>query len=139
MLSFMTDAEFEQLVAAGIDAIPKKFLDKLENVAVVIADRPSKGQRKRLRLGHGWTLYGLYEGIPLPKRGDTYGGLVLPDKITIFKQPILDEAGDDLALVKKIVTDTVWHEIAHYFGFEEDRIHKREADGKNYSEDGEKT
>ena len=129
----MSDEEFERLVGEGLDAIPEKYLHRLQNVAVVIADTPSQLQRTKTHLGRGWTLFGLYEGIPLTERGELYGGLVLPDKITIFKDPILEHADNDPTKIRDIVRDTVWHEIAHYFGYNDNEIEEREEKGTNHS------
>lgn len=120
----MDDDKFNQLVEEGLEAIPEHFRSKLSNVSIVIEDEPSPQQRKELRLKHGMTLFGLYEGIPLTQRGSGYS-LVLPDKITIFKNPILAMAKteDD---VREMVADTVWHEIGHHFGIDEDDIRRRE-------------
>lgn len=133
-LEGMTDEEFEAYVAEGIDAIPERFLSRLKNVAIVIADRPSAAQRAAHDLGPEETLLGLYEGVPLTERGDYYGvGEFLPDKITIFKEPILDEAEGDREATRRIVRETVWHEVAHYFGYDDPSIEMREDEGKNYS------
>lgn len=121
----MTDERFEALVSEGIEAIPERFLKKLENVAVVIADMPTTEQLKENNISDGETLLGLYEGIPLIERGEAYGGLVLPDKITIFKLPVLDEAGADENEIRRVVKETVWHEIAHYFGYDDEEIEER--------------
>ena len=130
----MTDERFEQLVSEGIEAIPKRFLEKLKNVAVVIADKPSRKQLKENNISkRGDTLLGLYEGIPLIERGEGYGGLVLPDKITIFRIPILLAAGADEDRVRRVVKETVWHEIAHHFGYDDEEIEAREKEGKNFS------
>jgi predicted Zn-dependent protease with MMP-like domain len=122
----MTEEEFEQLVSEGIEAIPKKFLDLLNNVAMVIEDQPTAGQIRLYNLTHGHTLLGLYEGVPQNMRGANYTA-VAPDKITIFRFPILQTAGQDPARIKKIVKDTVWHEIAHHFGMEEHEVRQAEA------------
>ena len=125
----MDDQEFEKLVAAGIDAVPKKFTKRLSNVAIVIADAPSPQQLAKSHVHPGWTLFGLYEGIPQTKRGSGYT-MVLPDKITIFKLSILSTARD-LDDAKQIVANTVWHEIAHHFGLNEAEVRKREATRRN--------
>jgi predicted Zn-dependent protease with MMP-like domain len=133
-MKLQSDEEFERLVAEGIEAIPERFLRKLENVAIVIADTPTKEQRAIGCIAEGDTLLGLYEGIPITERGDFYGtGVVLPDKITIFKLPIIAEAEGDVLRIKEIVRDTVWHEIAHYFGYDDDEIAQREEAGTNHS------
>lgn len=123
----MTDEEFKQLVAKGLDAMPEKFAAKLDNVAVVIADAPTAEQRRRFNLRERATLFGLYEGVPLTKRGSGYT-MVLPDKITIFKQPMLEAYGDDRDAICQQVADTVWHEIAHHFGLDEGEVRRRAAD-----------
>ncbi len=120
---------FERLVQEGISLIPKKFMAKLENVAIVIEDEPTVQQREKLKLRKSFTLFGLYEGVPQTKRGPHYG-MTLPDKITIFQRPIEQFAGSEEE-IRKIVCDTVWHEIAHHFGSDEQRV--REAENKRKS------
>jgi len=117
--------EFEKIVKEGIKAIPEKFLRKLENVAIVIEDEPTPAQKKKLNIHSGWTLFGLYEGVPQIERGAGYSA-VLPDKITIFQQPIEALARDEKD-IKAIVKNTVWHEIAHHFGMDEARVQQAEA------------
>ena len=123
----MDREKFEELVRQGIDAIPKKFLEKLDNVNIVIEDEPTEAQIKKLKLGISSKLFGLYEGIPQTKRG-YYSG-VLPDKITIFQKPIEEKALND-EHVKEMVKNTVWHEIAHHFGMDEERVRKAERKRK---------
>ncbi len=123
----MTPEEFEQLVDAGIKAIPKKFLDLMDNVAVIIEDAPTPAQLQKMKMKPGWTLFGLYEGVPRTKRGPFYSAL--PDKITIFRGPIEHAAlwsPGGPASIKEIVCDTVWHEIAHHFGMDEATVRKAE-------------
>lgn len=104
--------------------IPESFIRKLKNVAIVIDDKPSLAQRKKVNLHPGWTLFGLYEGVPQDSRGGNYT-LVLPDKITIFQQPI-EEAARSREEIREIVKNTVWHEIAHHFGMNEERVRRAE-------------
>ncbi len=132
----MDDEEFERLVAEGIDGIPERFLQRLDNVAIVVADLPSEEQLGQQGIEDPYELLGLYEGVPATVRGEGYGigDMVLPDKITIFKLPTLDEAGGDPKEVRKIVRDTVWHEIAHHFGYDDKELHEREDTGKNFSQ-----
>lgn len=118
-------AEFEKIVNAGINAIPEKFLVKLDNVGVVIEDEPTRAQLKKLKIKKGWSLFGLYEGVPQARR-TAYYGAVLPDKITIFQKPI-EQAARDEEDMKEIVKNTVWHEIAHHFGMGEIRVRRAEA------------
>ena len=105
-------------------AIPKRFLEKLDNVDIVIEDEPTPYQLKKLRAQRGLVLFGLYEGIPQTKRW--HYGQVLPDKITIFKKPIEKMARSEKE-VKEIVKNTVWHEIAHHFGMDEKRVREVET------------
>lgn len=120
----MTDEEFIKLVEAGLDALKPEVQTKLKNVAVVIADEPSALQRAENGLETEDTLFGLYEGVPLIERSiDDH--LALPDKITIFKLPIL-AAYTDPKDIAECVSNTVWHEIAHHFGMEEDEVEREE-------------
>jgi predicted Zn-dependent protease with MMP-like domain len=120
--------EFEKMVEDGIKDIPERFLQKLDNVAVIIESEPTLVQMQKLKIRKGWTLFGLYEGVPQARRGSNYGS-VLPDKITIFQKPII-EAARDAEDIKKIVKNTVWHEIAHHFGMGEARVRQAEAKRK---------
>ena len=105
---------FEELVEQAIEEIPEKFLARLKNVAIVIEDEPSKEQIKKLKLRRDLALLGLYEGVPLIRRGSGYG-LVLPDKISIFKNSI-ELVSRSPEEIKELVKNTVRHEIAHHFG-----------------------
>ena len=122
----MRQKEFEQLVEKGIAAIPEKFRRMMDNVIVVIADEPSEKTRREHGLSADETLFGLYEGIPRTERGVEYGGLVMPDTITIFQRPIEDKA-ESVEDIPEIVANTVWHEIAHYFGMKEDEVRAEEV------------
>lgn len=121
----MDTAEFERLMNDGIAAIPEPFRSKIENVAFVIEDNPSSEQQMQLHLDDHHKLLGLYQGIPQTKRGVHYYA-VLPDKITLFKEPILS-LSDDPEIIKQIIADTVWHEVGHHFGLNEQEVRKREA------------
>ncbi|CAN5652393.1 metallopeptidase family protein [soil metagenome] len=117
----ITDAQFEALINEAMDELPEEYIKRLDNVAIVYENEPTPDQREKLRLKCNESLFGLYEGIPLTKRGNNYN-LVLPDKITIFKKPMIDHTHNYPAL-KAQVKHTLWHEIAHYFGLDHDRIH----------------
>ena len=116
--------DFERIVEEGMSAIPEKFLKKLDNVALVIENEPTADQKKKLKICSGWTLFGLYEGVPQSKRGASYGS-VLPDKITIFQRSIEREANNTNELLE-IVKNTIWHEIAHHFGMGETEVRQSE-------------
>ena len=121
----MDKKEFEKLVNEGVKAIPKKFLEKLDNVDIIIEDEPTIFQLRKLRARQGLIVFGLYEGVPQTKRGSY--GQVLPDKITIFQKSIEKVARSEKE-IREIVKNTIWHEIAHHFGMDEKRI--REAERK---------
>ncbi len=112
--------DFEKMVQKSIDRIPKKYGVNIRNVAFVVEDIPSEDQRIKLHLVDGQTLFGLYEGVPLTKRSSGYN-LVLPDKITIFRIPIL-ATSNTANEVQKQVDKTIWHEVAHYFGLDHSQI-----------------
>ena len=119
---------FEQLVNEGIKDIPQKFLDKLDNVGIVIEDNPTPEQLKKLKIRKNYVLFGLYEGIPKTVRWN-YAD-VLPDKITIFKNPIEESTQSDEE-IKNIIKETVWHEIAHHFGMDEKEVRAAELRKKS--------
>ncbi len=121
----MSDEEFMTLVARGLDALRPDILARLVNVAVVIADVPTVEQRTEHNLEQGETLFGLYEGVPVTERGVSDEPL-LPDKITIFKLPILETYSDPEDVVT-CVENTVWHEVAHHFGMDEAEVEAEEV------------
>lgn len=106
-------AEFEEIVRLAVSELPEQFLTRLENVDVVVEDWPTEEQLARHGLRRGETLYGLYEGVPLPERHGY--GFVMPDKISVFKGP-LEEACDSVEELGDMVRETVVHEFAHFFG-----------------------
>jgi predicted Zn-dependent protease with MMP-like domain len=123
---------FERIVAEELQAVPQKIKDKIKNVAFIIEDEPSQEVRRAQGLRTGDLLLGLYQGIPNTVRGGEYGiGMTLPDSITLYRLPILKEAGEDEDSIRKVIRETVWHEIAHYFGFDEWSVEDREDRGTN--------
>ena len=107
-------------MATAVETLPGEFLDRLENVAVVVENYPTSAQLAKTGLRRGQILLGLYEGVPLTKRGRNYS-LVPPDKITIFQQPIESKCRDD-AEVTVEVQRVVQHEIAHHFGIDDTKL-----------------
>lgn len=104
---------FEDLVGQALDTIPDELADHMENVAVFVED-----------VGESRHLLGLYEGIPLTDRTPlTYGGMVMPDRITIYRKPILRIAGSEEEVVRQ-VRITVIHEVGHHFGIDDERLHE---------------
>lgn len=124
MLS-ISDEQFDQIISEAMDELPREYIERLDNVLITYEDIPTTDQREKLKLRCDQSLFGLYEGVPLTKRGAGYN-LVLPDRITIFKDSILRYT-HDLASFKTQVKHTLWHEIAHYYGLDHDRIHGLEA------------
>lgn len=118
----VTDAEFDEMIGKSMDALAKNMED-VRNVAILVEEEPTPEQRERLQLRCNETLFGLYEGIPLPER--TGSTKLLPDKITLFKGPLSEFARDRRELQQQ-VHHTLWHELAHYFGLNHEQIHERE-------------
>ena len=118
----VSDKKFQELVTAAMDSLPKQFA-KVKNVAIVIEDEPTTEQRQQLHLVDGVTLYGLYEGVPLPQRQGQ--SKLLPDKITLFKKPLTMNVYDEHGL-QEAIRHTLWHELAHYYGLDHPRIHELE-------------
>jgi predicted Zn-dependent protease with MMP-like domain len=120
----ITDQDFDNLITECLDELPKEFTSRLDNIAITYEDQPSADQRRELKLRCDQSLFGLYEGIPLTRRNAGYSG-VTPDKITIFKKTLMSVSRDKADL-KRHTKRTLWHEIAHFFGLDHDRIHKIE-------------
>jgi predicted Zn-dependent protease with MMP-like domain len=122
----MDRERFQQLVAMAVDSLPEEFRTRLENIDVIVEDRPTQGQITKAGLRRGQTLLGLYEGVPLTKRGSHYG-LVPPDKITIFQKPIETNCINDTEIIAEM-QKVVRHEIAHHFGIGDARLEQLEKD-----------
>ena len=112
MLAMSTE-EFEELVAVALDEVPEELARLVDNVIVVVEDDVEPGDR---------SLLGLYQGVPLTERGHYYAG-AMPDRITIYRRPILAMCRDYDEVVEQ-VRITVVHEIAHHFGIDDDRLHE---------------
>ncbi len=117
---FVSRAAFDRLVARALAGIPEPFRSRLENVAVIVEERPSRELLASMGVPRGDTLLGLYDGIPLPERGESYN-LAPPDRIIIFRAPILEacESADEIV---EEVRRTVLHEVAHFYGIGEDEL-----------------
>jgi predicted Zn-dependent protease with MMP-like domain len=113
---------FAGLVADALDSLPEEFLQRMENVEVMIEEWPSREDLETtgLSLRDKNSLLGLYHGVPLTHRGAFYSSL--PDRITIFQRPIERLAGEDEDDIREQVRHTVIHEIAHYYGISDDRL-----------------
>ncbi len=119
----MEQNELKKEVAQVLDRLPEEFRSRLHNVEIVIEQRPKKSQLIAMGLDpQRDVLYGLYEDTPLPERSSVYPPF-LPDKITIFSEPLIRDFQDPTELRKQIGI-TLLHEIAHYFGIDEKEIEK---------------
>src|SRR5262245_25118284 len=111
--------EFERLVNEAIAELPEEFLEKLENVVVIVEDRPSREQLDDMEIPYGDTLFGLYEGTPLTERG--FEPPLHPDRISIFQTPIEEECDTEEEIKEEIKT-TIVHEVAHFFGLDDEYL-----------------
>jgi len=118
----MTRQRFESLVAEAIMLIPRRFRREMKNLAVIVEDEPSDDLLDQMEIEPPDTLLGLYQGTPLPERSAGHGN-TLPDVITIFQGPLSERARDrdDLAAEVRV---TVLHEVGHYFGMDDARLHE---------------
>ena len=123
----VSDEQFAALIADSMDELPKEHMEAVKNVAIVYADEPTPEQRVKLELRDDQSLFGLYEGVPLARRQGMTS--YQPDKITIFKLPMLHFVSD-MDQLKAQVKHTLWHEIAHYFGLDHPAIHDLERNWK---------
>ncbi len=114
------EKKFEELVFRALEQLPERFKERLENVDIVIQDRPTKDQREQVGARGEYDLLGLYEGVPLTERTTSYN-MVLPDKITIFRKPLESLRLSQKELEREI-EETVRHELAHHFGISDQRL-----------------
>jgi len=103
--------DFPQVIQETLDSLPRALRDRISNVEIVVEDEPPPGQR----------LLGLYQGVPLTRRGINYSG-ALPDKITIYRGPLERLYGHDTALLVSQIRHVVLHEVAHHFGISDERL-----------------
>jgi predicted Zn-dependent protease with MMP-like domain len=120
----MHPAEFDRLVEAAFARIPSRFRKRMKNVAMIVEPEPSEQQLASGRVPPGSTLLGLYEGRPLTTRS-VFEGFSMPDRITIFQGPH-ERLAPNPEQCAKLVEDTVWHEVAHYFGMDERQVRAAE-------------
>ena len=106
----MDEAEFEDVVDAAIEDLPDDLRDAMSNVEVVVEDEPPAGM----------PLFGLYQGVPLTRRTSFYAAL--PDKISIYRGPLVRSYGGDLHALRRMIKRVVLHEIAHHFGISDERL-----------------
>ena len=120
----MTREKFERLVVEAITLIPKRFRREMKNLALVVEDEPGIALLQEMEIVPPDSLYGLYQGTPLPERSWGFGN-VLPDRITLYQRPI-EEDCDDEDEVRAVIGETLIHEIGHYFGLSEEEIEEIE-------------
>lgn len=119
----ITDEKFQELIDRAFDSLPKIHRDRVQNVAILFAEVPDAEQREQARIRHDQTLLGLYQGVPLSQRQGRTS--LFPDRITLFKLPLLMHAQNEADLYQEI-RHTLWHEIAHYYGLNHDQIRELE-------------
>jgi predicted Zn-dependent protease with MMP-like domain len=112
--------DFSALLDDAIKELPEEFREKLQNVAILVEDYPSQELLERMEVPEGETLFGLYEGVPLTERGH-FDAPLLPDQILIFQRAIEDDC-DSPEEVKEELKITLVHEIAHFFGMDDDYL-----------------
>ncbi len=117
----ISNEQFDELVAEALDSLPEYFLERLQNIEVVVAEWPSTATLRQMGMANRLELLGLYEGVPLTERTSHYG-LTPPDLITLFQRPIIAATDGSLDAVRAEVRHTVIHEIAHHFGISDERL-----------------
>ncbi len=120
----MSPDAFDKVVREAYARIPSRFRQRLQNVAMLVEAEPSPAQLAEAGVGPGSTLLGLYHGRPLTQRS-VFESFVMPDRITIFQGPH-ERLAHGEAHLRQLVEDTVWHEVAHYFGMDERRVRAAE-------------
>ena len=118
--------QFERVVDQAMQDLPREFRQHIRNLSVRVQDQPTMEQLERWGLEEDVELLGFYEGIPLTGRGIHYG-LVTPDVIYIFQEPIEAMCANEREIASQ-VNKTVWHEVAHYFGIDEERLNGTNVD-----------
>ena len=116
----MTRAAFERLLVEAVALIPKRFRREIKNLALVVEDEPSLELLDEMEIEPPDTLYGLYQGTPLPERAWAHGN-ALPDRITLYQKPIEEDCEDEDE-VRAVIGETLIHEVGHYFGLSEEEI-----------------
>jgi predicted Zn-dependent protease with MMP-like domain len=120
----MTRDAFERLVAEAVRLIPGRFRREMQNLALVVEAEPDPALLADMGIEPPDSLYGLYQGIPLPERHWAEGNR-LPDRITIYQRPIEEDAEDDED-ARDMIAETLIHEVGHYFGLSEEEIEEIE-------------
>lgn len=120
----MTREHFRRLVTEAITLIPKRFRREMKNIALVVEDEPAADLLEEMEIEPPDSLYGLYQGTPLPERTWDYGN-TLPDRITLYQHPIVEDCEDEDE-IRAVIGETLIHEVGHYFGLSEEEIEEIE-------------
>ena len=121
----VTRAAFERLVVEAIALIPRRFRREMKNLALVVEDEPSAELLAEMEIEPPDSLYGLYQGTPLPERTWDFGN-ALPDRITLFQRIIEEDCDEDEDEIRAVIGETLIHEVGHYFGLSEEEIEEIE-------------
>ena len=124
----LTRKKFEETVVSALKGLPAFFKKKMDNIDVVVEDEAPRDLLSEMGLRSPFDLLGLYQGIPLDRRGFFYGN-VLPDKITLFQIPIESICRTEEE-VKEKIREVVIHEVGHYFGLSDERLRELEHEGR---------
>lgn len=117
----MTRERFEEIAQDAYDSLPADFTDRVENVAIVVEDYPSDDALGKVKADR-YSLLGLYQGIPLTRRGQWYGmSATVPDKITLYQKNIETVCRNEEEIERRIV-EVLFHELGHYFGMDEAQV-----------------
>ena len=120
----MTREQFQRLVVEAVALIPKRFRREMKNLALVVEDEPAPDLLAEMEIEPPDSLFGLYQGTPLPERTWAFGNN-LPDRITLFQRPIEEDCEDEDE-VRAVIGETLIHEVGHYFGMSEEEIEEIE-------------
>lgn len=119
--------EFETLVGEAFDRLPEWVRRKVQNVAIIAEEVVDDETIRDMELESNMDLLGLYRGVPLVER-ESSAGLAFPDVISLYRLPIEEESAESGKSVRDVAYETLWHEIAHHFGLDEDAVERREGE-----------
>lgn len=123
----ITPQQFEKMVSEAFERLPEQFRALVRNVALLVEDVVPEETRRELHLSSDRELLGLYHGVPRTHRHND-APFALPDTITLYRIPIEEHAQETGKTLPDVIYETLWHEIGHHFGLEEDEVRKREEE-----------
>lgn len=123
----MSQDEFEDFVDEAYGRLPEKFRALIENVAILVEDVADSETMEEMRLASNKELLGLYKGVPRTERSND-AGFSFPDVIVLYKHPIEEHAMETGKAVESVIYETLWHEIGHHFGLDEEDVERRERE-----------